>query len=743
MKAQQKYGTYAVLAAALALSWCAGLGTPARAATCPNEAIRETQTSEALPLGTTNFPDCMALEMVSPPKKSVQLAIAPDFSASGGRVRFISTAALAGTEGLQFAFGDYYVATRGPGGWETAPTSPPAEAEIATGAAKHGGPHVFSPDLGSWLSFGNTYAQQSAGITRFFRGGLDGSFAPVSPLLVSIDDSDTQLNLLNAAIEPLATSADLSTTALRLRFASTYYLPGDPHGIGIQENAPGGDANSYVVRPDASGEPSLQLLGRDKDGTVYGGRCGTRSGGGIGGVRAAGYLNQGAIAADGSQVYFSTRPAQPFDSETGEGPVCDTANPLRIFERTETPAGPEIDELIPGGPAAGDDLFQGASIDRSRVYFTTTRALTGSDGDSGSKCSANVGQSAGCDLYLYDKSRPPAERLTQVSAGGSGDPTPGSGAGVLSSITAISTDGSHAYFVAQGVLTTDPNPGGKSPVAGKPNLYLYDGQLSFVGTLAESDKGDNLWGTERSFVGPITVPKRGEEVGGDGHILVFASSAQLTADDTDSKRDIFRYDADAGTLLRISKAGPGGSESPPADAVAGRLTDAPSYPDEGRWVSEDGETIAFSTGEPLSAEDGDTDANPYLWKEGQLLALPGTEEAPTVSPDGSEVGFASEAPLLATDGDTAEDVYVARVDGGFPNPPTPPACDPLSEGACQGPGSLPATGPAAATATFSGSGNAAQPQPSCRKGKVKKRGKCVARHNKKKRTPHKKGRAGK
>ena len=178
---------------------------------------------------------------------------------------------------------------------------------------------------------------------------------------------------------------------------------------------------------------------------------------------------------------------------------------------------------------------------------------------------------------------------------------------------AISADGSHVYFVAEGALTTQPNPVGATPLAGEPNLYVYErdaghpgGHLAFVGTLSPSDK-ESLWGAETSFANAAeTVPAfgrnaKGAEVGGDGHVLVFASKATLTAEGSGGDAGLFGYDTAAETLERASKAVPGGSETPAADvqvASNGHPEPPNTNATQWRWVSEDGMTIVFSSAEP-------------------------------------------------------------------------------------------------------------------------------------------------
>jgi len=304
----------------------------------------------------------------------------------------------------------------------------------------------------------------------------------------------------------------------------------------------------------------------------------------------------------------------------------------------------------------------------------------------------------------------------QVSAGeaNAAHPEVGSGAGVATGTVAISGDGSHVYFVADGVLTDAPNPEGAVAVAGQRNLFVWDAEeesLGFVGALASSDYG-YLWGQNGTFkneaypVPAVGTDGEGVEVGGDGHVLVFASKASLTGDDTDGGRaDVYRYDADSGDLQRISIAGVGGSDNGPFD-VMGRTSNlrdgsriGTDFAEYKRWVSEDGETIAFQTDEGLVAGDTNGLFDDYLWRDGEVYRLPGTARtftslretytrivhAPAVSHDGSSVAFEAIDQLLPQDGDVVVDIYVARVDGGFAQPIAVGDCPVLSDG-CQGSG---------------------------------------------------------
>jgi len=320
-----KKTTVWTLCGVLGLACLALLAPAAGAVGCPNEALREEQ-------GATSLPGCMALEMVSPPRKFSQRAFLPSFSRHGERVMMRVDAALAGTPGYQLGFGgDTYLAGRGAVGWSTAPTAP-RDLTILGGGPRFGNLATFTPDFERWTQLGSTQAQYQVGVTRLYAGGLDGSFSGLSPLLEPIDDSGSStLTAIVNAMEVTGSSPGLEVTVLRSRFASTAYFPEDPRG-NLEE--PGKDSNSYLAFLDGLGEPTLQLLARDKDGKVWGGRCGAH----LGGEDAT--FNQGAISSDGQRILLSTRPAQEWKPEEEKEPACDIENGLRVLERVATPEGP-------------------------------------------------------------------------------------------------------------------------------------------------------------------------------------------------------------------------------------------------------------------------------------------------------------------------------------------------------------------------------------------------------------------
>jgi hypothetical protein len=737
-------------------------GTPA----CPNAERRLEQGIAAILL-----PDCMALEQVSPPKKggaAARLAYfhpnggagqAGGFSADGTRVLFRSAGALADTPAFNNYVGDMYVAVREAGRrtWETHPTTPPEG--LVKGMVTFPNPGGFAADLSHWFTIAATFEQFTSGLGRAFRGGLGGAFEPLSLLLTPLSGTPEGPDN-NVEYASRGSSADSSRYYFTVNRTITY-IDGDP------TPAPAGAAvaNTYITKLDPFGDPSLQLLARDGTGKVWGGSCGAAVAGG----RPVGSADRdrGAIAADGSRTYFTTRPDQP---ETGN---CTTAPKKRIMVRDESGAEVEIRELFesecdrvadpgppevlecgktltgPAPPAGGntvpdaDDVYEGASIEGTRVYFTTTRQLVDSDvnGFDSNGISACVGSfgfgPGGCDLYLYDAAEPDGEQLTQVTAGSSGTATP--------SVASMSGDGSRLYFNSTEVLTADTGPAIPDTAdTGANNLYLYDAEADELSFIARTTAGS-------AYPVPVLGPDPNAlGVGGDGRRLFFTSSAPLTADDADAAADVFRYDAEADDLLRITRAAPGGSEGSAGVSVGPTLGGAGTAGPDGalnvpmalaggaRWVSEDGRTVGFKTSNGLAPEDDNGIADSYAWHAGTVFRLPGTTDPfgvvqggdqPMVSPTGGAIAFQTFEPLLAGDGDTAMDVYAARVGGGFPVQVAEQPCALDGDTGCRDPSDASAPeerGPL--SATFPSSGNVSEGfTRSCGKAKVRRGNRCVAK----------------
>jgi hypothetical protein len=392
--------------------------------------------------------------------------------------------------------------------------------------------------------------------------------------------------------------------------------------------------------------------------------------------------------------------------------------------------------------------FQGASSDGSRAVFTSAQQLTdhATEGPK-AECALSAGD---CNLYQYQglsAEDPASRRLLDLSEGEGGAPV--AGGPRVQGVMAISEDGSHVYFVAQGVLTSALNSQGQGAVSGAENLYLYaEGHVGFIARLPEADS-TNEWLGSNSRLANVSPP--------DGRFFVFTSSGRLTVDDarTDGGQQVFRYDATTGQLLRVSIGERGFNDN--GNAGAGDASVVPGFTGYSRagaprtdpTMSDDGSRIFFSSPVALVAgalssraigtgKHGETvyAQNIYQWHEGTVSLIsdgrdtntsPETKTCPQSAPvsatcllgtdrTGSNVFFTTADRLLPQDTDTQLDIYDARIcepEHGNPcvqqTSTPPPPC--LGE-ACHGIAAAPPAALAPPSATFNGAGNLVPGRPS-------------------------------
>jgi hypothetical protein len=111
-----------------------------------------------------------------------------------------------------------------------------------------------------------------------------------------------------------------------------------------------------------------------------------------------------------------------------------------------------------------------------------------------------------------------------------------------------------------------------------------------------------------------------------------------------------------------------------------------------RAISQDGSTIVFSTSEPLSPMAINHQQDVYVWHEGRVGMISsgsatGLDSVLGITPSGRDVFFTTVSGLLPGDTDGLRDLYDARVEGGFPLPPSAP--EECLGDACKGPLSAP------------------------------------------------------
>jgi hypothetical protein len=344
-------------------------------------------------------------------------------------------------------------------------------------------------------------------------------------------------------------------------------------------------------------------------------------------------------------------------------------------------------------------------------------------------------------------------------------------------ILGASSDLGRVYAVSEALCSgAKVNSEGEAAQAGAYNLYLYEtgeqcgaGEMAFVARLRGG--GFDHGGDDLSFAPkPINHSSR---VSGSGLHAAFMSRAPLTGyDNTDAQSgeadsEVYLYDAGQNKLLCASCNPSGGRpEGRDLSAVGQNVWAAARIPgwetqfQPSRPLSEDGTQLFFESFEALVSRDTNGHQDVYEWEraatekecteqiggerfiasqEGCLSLISsgkggGDAEFLDASADGSDVFFTTAASLVPADPGLI-DVYDAREGGGFPAPAAPaPSC----EGeACQSPPAAP-NDPTPASSSFQGPGNVheAPAKPKCKKGKVRRHGKCVKKHRNHKRTHH-------
>lgn len=666
-RALRAWAPWLLVALACQLALCS---PPAPAAAsplpCANEAFR-TGASAALP-------DCRVYEQVSPAEKGggnavpSNLGLPAQAAPDGGVLAYLGYAPFPGSVSSTPLFAAH-LSARSEHGWTTSELTPPKT------SAGPGGTYfveyAFSEDLAA--SVVDSPLQELApnatpGIYNLFLRDAAGAYSLINTLPPLEPPSATCPSFLEPncyLFVDVNTFAGASSSFERVIFESTArYLPGGTAEPSLYESAL------------ESGQRVVRLVGYMPNGEVAG--EGSAAGGGsiaeVGAYRRDGRLAH-AISSDGSHVVFEA-PAN--GAETYETPQ---KGMTEVYDRIEHTKTLELSAPAPGvkpsHPSAAPARYWDASSNGSRVFFTSSAALT---------TASNTGEGAGEDLYEYDLQAPPTSALRDLSV----DPGEAAGARVLG-VLGVSEDGEYVYFAAEGALA----PGA---VAGQPNVYLEQGHQApvLVATLSASDARD--WTATPSAEGAQLA----SYVAPDGHHLAFASFASLPTANFGSEYDnrdraggladseVYEYTApgaEGGASGTLDCASCGlGEGLPTGDALLGG-TGASTGANKGgsgtpfhqpRALSADGGRLFFT------APDGEGDRAVYEYErdgEGSCAETGGCQFALAIPPPGGEdmfldasangddVFIATTARLAASDGDELVDVYDVRVGGGFATQP--------------------------------------------------------------------------
>jgi hypothetical protein len=367
-----------------------------------------------------------------------------------------------------------------------------------------------------------------------------------------------------------------------------------------------------------------------------------------------------------------------------------------------------------------DGSFVFASPDGSQAFFQSRDALTGAAQE------ASPGSEA--KTYDFDVS---TGVLTYLP-------------GVVGEVLATDGDGSSMVFLR-------PEAGGEPAQLDVWRAGAGGGKITSVVALPEAGG---------------SVPE--VRLSSDGSVVVFQTGERLSGSfNSGGFEEVYRYDVPGNSLgcvscppagivprgdasismLHIDEGGYGGSNS---------IYEPSRVSVDSRGVSVGGERVFFESPDPLVAQDSNTGSPPalveedttalqgrdvYEWEDGVVyLISTGTSTRDSYllgsSESGGDVFFATAQSLVPGDTDGGYDVYDARVPRAEDSPP--PAASGCEGSSCQGPAGPGPSVTVSGRASFSGGGNpvaevvapgvavkpAAKPA-KCKKGYVRKRGRCV------------------
>jgi hypothetical protein len=387
----------------------------------------------------------------------------------------------------------------------------------------------------------------------------------------------------------------------------------------------------------------------------------------IGSVYVA-LVSRRAVSVDGSRVVFSEGSDRLYLRDVG----------LEATVRLDKAQG--VKE-----PAGAGAVYQDASADDSRVFFTDEQKLTPGAGAAPQKP----------DLYecqVSVREEEPVCTLHDLTPEAAGEPADVQGTSGEGTVLGAGEDGAAVYFVADGVLTgSEGNAHGEQAQAGQPNLYVSDdGVTSLVAVLSS---GDSTGWADGEGAEPL--PALTARVSPDGRWLAFLSRRSLTGFDNrdvvggQPDWEVFLYHlpaggGEAGSLVCVS-CDPSGARPTGSSGVPGWTS--PLY--QSRYLS-DGGRVFFDSEDALVPQDGNHAQDVYEYEPPEGAGAPAGDtctagsvayspvaagcvglvssgSAPggavflDASETGEEVFFLTGAQLALQDEDTSVDVYDAHV----------------------------------------------------------------------------------
>jgi hypothetical protein len=330
------------------------------------------------------------------------------------------------------------------------------------------------------------------------------------------------------------------------------------------------------------------------------------------------------ISADGDAAFFTT---------TDKLVPGDTDNRSDVYQRSYDEAlERHVTRQVSTGPTGGNDAFQalynGASADGVKVFFSTEESLVAGDTD------------RSADVYMRNL----VENATFLVS--EGDPS--------CAVEACGKAEVDASFAPRGVI-----PSGQRLFFRSAERLSSDDEDEFLdvyvrdlvaGSTTLVSAGDPACAAAGCGSEDFAAVFRGASE--DGTKAFFTTEEQLAAGDDDTLLDIYQHNLTTAAIALVSVAGtcPSGSDC------------SASYGD----TSSDGSHVYFETIERLSGEDVDSSQDVYDWSSGTVtltsIGSDGGNGAPSATfagaaHDGSSIVFETTESLLAQDTDSVRDVY--------------------------------------------------------------------------------------
>jgi hypothetical protein len=466
-----------------------------------------------------------------------------------------------------------------------------------------------------------------------------------------------------------------------------------------------------------------------------------------------------AVSENGSRILMSVRGAgQELCGSDSEPLKCELA-PGHLYMR--------VNDMVTYDVSEGHIVsYVGMTPDGSKVYFTSAEKLTPEDKDTST------------DLYMWseEKAEHSEPALTLISKGdNAGNPgEPGSTDSCSASWIAkcdvatyvndgYSQTGAYGGFLGNGhsdnLIAADAGDiyffspeqldHGRG-VDGQENMYDYrEGRVQYVTTLSPKAfclrQPENESLPEYCSVGPVA---RMQVTPTDSR-MAFETADKITPYNNTGHLEMYIYDP-AAEELRCVSCRPDGE--PPSSNVTASSN--------GIFMTNDGR-VFFSTADPLVSQDTDGLRDVYEYTEGHAQLISSgvsskdrssglilnfdidlfTAGLVGVSANGTDAYFTTYDTLVGQDENgTQLKFYDARTGGGFPNVPPPSPCEAADE--CHGAGSATPQSSSSPSGAKLGTGGNVPPKAGCKKGFVKRYGKCVAPHHHKHRRHHRRGGRG-